>query len=291
MTFDFGMILETNRHCPKTTAMFSKFYISISAFLVIMISFSPFVVFAQDSVRNINNEAFRVGERLKYRFYYDAWLTGKITAGFGVLEVKDTDTLFNGREVFHIDTEGKSKGMFNWFYKVHDRFDSFVDKEFLAPHYFIRRTREGGFRKDDEYIFNQTENYVVTRSDSISIPRYTQDFVSAIYFARTFDTDTLEIGDVLPVNFFLDDSVYNSAIIYDGKGIVEIKLGTFRCLKFLPGMATGEVFSDKYPMELWVTDDKNHIPILAKSAVIVGNVKAELMEYEGLANELTSLIE
>jgi len=56
-------------------------------------------------------------------------------------------------------------------------------------------------------------------------------------------------------------------------------------------MITGEVFSDKYPMILWVTDDKNHIPILAKSAVIVGNVKAELMEYEGLANELTSLIE
>ena len=56
-------------------------------------------------------------------------------------------------------------------------------------------------------------------------------------------------------------------------------------------MASGEVFSKKYPMTLWVTDDKNHIPILAKSAIIVGNVKAELMEFEGLANELTSLIE
>jgi hypothetical protein len=96
---------------------------------------------------------------------------------------------------------------------------------------------------------------------------------------------------MLPVHFFLDDSVYNSAIIFDGRGIVEIDLGKFKCLKFLPGMATGEVFADKYPMELYVTDDKNHIPVLARSAVIVGNVKAELMEFEGLASPLTSLIE
>ncbi len=246
---------------------------------------------SQDSTRSINNEAFQVGERLKYRFYYDAWLTGKITAGYGVLEVKEADSLFNNRPVYHIDTEGKSKGMFNWFYKVRDQFDSFIDKESLAPYYFVRKTREGGFRKNDEYIFNQQENYVKTRTDSMSIPPFTQDLISAIYFARTFDTDTLEIGDVLPVNFFLDDSVYISSIIYDGKGIVEIQLGAFRCLKFLPGMATGEVFSKKYPMELWVTDDKNHVPILARSAVIVGNIKAELMEFEGLASPMTSLIE
>ncbi|MCD4731688.1 MAG: DUF3108 domain-containing protein [Bacteroidales bacterium] len=252
--------------------------------------FSPSVL-SQDTIRSINNEAFQVGERLKYRFYYDAWLTGKITAGFGVLEVKEADSAFDDREVYHIKAEGKSKGLFNMFYKVRDRFDSYVDKETLAPHYFIRRTREGGFKKNDEYHFNQNENYVITRSDSMAVPPFTQDFISAIYFTRTFDTDTLEIGDALPINFFLDDSVYYSAIIYDGKDIVEIKLGTFRCLKFRPGMATGEVFSDKYPMELWVTDDKNHIPILARSAVIVGNVKAELMEYEGLASPLTSLIE
>jgi len=259
--------------------------------LFILPGFSFQSVFSQDTIRNINNEAFQVGERLKYRFYYDAWLTGKVTAGFGVLEVKEADSTFGGHEVYHIKAEGKSRGMFNWFYKVHDRFDSYVDKASLAPHYFARRTREGGFKKDDEYDFHQNENYVITRSDSIEIPFFTQDFISAVYYARTFDTDTLEIGDVIPINFFLDDSVYKSAIIFDGKDTVEINLGSFHCLKFLPGMATGEVFSNQYPMELWVTDDKNHVPILARSAVIVGNVKAELMEFEGLASPMTSLIE
>lgn len=246
--------------------------------------------FSQEEWRKVENDAFQVGEKLKYKFYYDAWLTGKVTAGFGTLEVKTSKEKYNGREVYHIDAEGYSKGFFNLFFKVRDEFETFVDVESIAPHYFTRMTREGGYEKEDEYHFHHQEQYVITRTDSVSIPQYTQDFISALYFSRTFNSDTLEIGDILPVNFFLDDSVYNSAIVYEGKEIVKLKLGTFNCLRFRPGLATGEVFSDKYPMTLWVTDDKNHIPVLAKSAVIIGNVKAELMEYEGLANELTSLI-
>jgi hypothetical protein len=43
-------------------------------------------------------------------------------------------------------------------------------------------------------------------------------------------------------------------------------------------------------MDIWVSDDKNRIPILAKSAVVVGSVKLELIEYKGLANPVTSLV-
>ncbi len=260
-------------------------------FIIIFLFFLIAGIQAQETEwRSWKNEAFKPGEVLKYRFYYDAWLTGKITAGTGTLEIKTTDQKFDGRPVWHLDTEGNSKGMFNWFFKVKDEFDSYVDIDAFAPHFFIRKTREGGYKKFDEYRFNQHEGYVVTRTDSLRIPHYTHDFVSALYFARTFDSDTLEVGDMIPVYFFLDDSVYNSAILYEGKEVIQLDLGTFRCLRFKPGMATGEVFADKYPMTLWVTDDKNHIPVLAKSAVIVGNVKAELMEYSGLANPLTSLL-
>ena len=51
---------------------------------------------------------------------------------------------------------------------------------------------------------------------------------------------------------------------------------------FNPMVAVGEVFTNTYPMELWVTDDKNKIPVLMKSAVFIGSVKIELVEYSGL---------
>jgi hypothetical protein len=53
----------------------------------------------------------------------------------------------------------------------------------------------------------------------------------------------------------------------------------------------GEVFSEPYPMELWISDDLNRLPILLKSAVIVGSVKMELMSYEGLKNSFQSKIQ
>lgn len=246
---------------------------------------------AQGEWRKVENRAFAPGERLQLRFYYDAWLTGKVTAGIGVTEVKESKLKFNGRPVYHLDTEGYSKGLFHFFFKVQDEFDSYIDKEFLAPHYFERKTREGGYRKFDEYKFNHEEEYVVTRTDSMHVPRYTQDFISVIFYARTFDDDTLVAGDKFFVDFFIDDSLYHASVLFEGREEVEIKLGRFRCIRLKPMMAVGEVFEESYPMTLWVTDDDNHIPVLAKSAVIVGNVKMELMTYEGLANELTSLIE
>jgi hypothetical protein len=256
--------------------------------LIVTLLFSGIANSQESTYRKVNNEAFTSGEFLKWRFYYDSWLAG-ITAGYGEATIKDT--IYNARQVYHIDASGYTIGMFNWFYKVRDNFHSYLDKKTLAPHLFVRRTREGGYKKYDEYHFNQDENYVTTRSDTVITPDYIQDFISAVYYARTFRSDTLEPGDAIPIQFFIDDSVYNSALIYEGKEIVEIKLGKFHCLRFKPGMATGEVFSSKYPMTLWVTDDKNHVPILATSAIIVGNLKAELKEYKGLANELTSLIE
>jgi len=125
----------------------------------------------------------------------------------------------------------------------------------------------------------------------MDITPYTQDFLSAIYYARTLNGDTLQIGDIIPISFFLDDSVYVSSIVFEGRDTIEVELGTFRCLRFRPGLITGEVLSDKYPMTLWISDDKNHLPVLAKSKIIVGNLKAELMDYKGLKNELNSLIE
>ena len=37
-------------------------------------------------------------------------------------------------------------------------------------------------------------------------------------------------------------------------------------------------------MMVWVTDDDNKIPILARAKILVGSIKMELTDYENLAN-------
>jgi hypothetical protein len=108
---------------------------------------------------------------------------------------------------------------------------------------------------------------------------------------RTLDYSDALPGDEFFIDFILDDSVYNSKIIFLGREIVETKLGKFRCLKFKPMVAQGEVFDEPYPMTLWVTDDKNRIPVLGSSAVIIGSIKLELVEVEGLRHPMDAKID
>lgn len=56
-------------------------------------------------------------------------------------------------------------------------------------------------------------------------------------------------------------------------------------------MVTGNVFADAYPMFVWVTDDENHLPVLAESKVIVGSVKMELVEVRNPRHPLRAKLQ
>jgi hypothetical protein len=252
---------------------------------------SSFFIAGAQSLVAVNNKSFIRGEKLKFRAYYDSYVTGKVTAGIATLEVKFENTKIDGRNTYHIVAEGKSKGAFNLFYKVNDRFESFMDEEYLVPWSFVRNTHEGDFKLEDEVRFNQYSGNFSSRKANKKMKPGTHDILSAFFYCRTLDFSNLKMGDRFPVDFMLDDSVYVSLIEFAGREVVETDLGKFRCLKFKPMVITGKVFSQPYAMDIWVSDDQNRIPILAKSAVLVGSVKLELLEYKGLANPVTSLVE
>jgi len=241
--------------------------------------------------RELENNAFQVGETLKYKVYYESMLTGKVNAGTATLEVKESNRRFYERNTYHIIGTGKSNAAFDMFFKVRDKYESYVDKQGIFPYLFIRKTKEGGYKSNDEVHFDHENLIAKSSRKTKQITPYIQDIVSASYYARTLNADTLEEGDYISVNFFLDDSAYISVIQFEGRQNVETELGVFRCLTFKPMVATGEVFSNPYPMTLWITDDENKMPVLGKSAVVVGSVKMELIKYSGLKNPVGAKIE
>lgn len=226
--------------------------------------------------------AFVRGEELKYWVYYDAPLLGKVYAGKATLELTKDKDKFNDKNIFHAIGSGRSTGSFDFFFKVRDRFESWFDEEDLRPYRFIRRTNEGGYVVNDDVDFDYNKMTARSRQKELPILMNTYDMVSAFYFARNLDIEDIQIDDSFPIDFYLDDSVYTSAIIYKGIEIVETSIGKFRCMKFMPMVVTGEVFDNPYPMSLWITDDKNRIPILIKSEIIIGSVKGELFEFKNL---------
>lgn len=256
-------------------------------FLVAIFLFCSLSVFSQ-SYRTIRNTAFDRGEKLTFRVAFNSSLTGSITGGKATLEVKDENKIINNRSTYHVVGEGKTTGLIELFYKIHDRFESYFDQQAFIALQFTRRTRENSYKKDDLVIFRQNDHLAVSLSKIVKVPSNIQDIISAFYYARTLDISDLEPGGIIHVPFFLDDSVYNSRVIFKGRETVKTKLGKFRCIAFRPMVATGYAFDDPYPITIWITDDANRLPILIESEQSVGRARVELISYSGLLNPITA---
>lgn len=240
------------------------------------------------ALKKVENNAFKPGEKLKYRVHY-----GFVDAGEAILEVQPKIKTHAGRNVYHIVGTGRSLGAFDWFYKVRDRYETFIDTEAMVPWYFIRKVDEGGYKIDETMSFNPLEGTVSTQSTrnkkptvkgSYEVPQGIQDMVSAFYFSRTVDLTNIKVGDIIPINAFIDNEIVPLNIRYDGKDVVKTRKGTFNTLKFKPMVQAGRVFKAKDEMTIWISDDANRIPVRVESAVIVGSIKMDLVDFDNLAN-------
>ncbi len=237
---------------------------------------------AQAPLRPLPNEAFKKGEILVFRVHY-----GFIDAGEAVLEVKDEEKFLGPNRVYHISGKGQSKGAFDWFFKVRDLYETYIDEQAIVPWVFTRRVDEGGYRFNQNYIFNPYKNTVRDRDTVISTPPGIQDMLSAFYYARCIDYSSFKEGDVLSMSGFVDGKVVPLKIRYIGKEILETDLGKFHCLKFRPVVITGRIFKHEEDLNVWVTEDKNHIPIRAEAEILVGSIKMDLTGYSGLTNPVS----
>ena len=104
------------------------------------------------------------------------------------------------------------------------------------------------------------------------------------------DLTNAKPGDVFPVPFYLDGKTYELRFKFDGREVIKTNLGTFKTIKVKPQLIEGRVFKDNDALTLWVTDDDNKIPLRVESDIFVGSVKADLEEFSGLKNALSSKI-
>jgi len=227
------------------------------------------------------NVAFKEGEVLTYRLHY-----GFMDAGVAVLEVKPDVMEVSGRKVYHIVGNGYSQGTFDWFFKVRDRYETYMDKDALIPWLFIRRCDEGGYKFSQDYTFNHYAKKVdIGGGEKFDVPSGVQDMLSAFYAARNIDFSNAKENDVFTVMSFVDKELWPLKIRYVGKDNVNTDIGKFRCLKFRPVVQKGRIFKSEDDLCIWITDDKNHIPVKAQAKILVGSIKLDITGASNLANE------
>ncbi len=256
---------------------------AIIPILILLFSFTT-----QDSSEFCGrNTAFKSGEEVTMKVYYT---TLGMYVGAG--EAKFTTNLerFNGKPVYHCVGTGTSYSFFDNFFKVRDRYETYIDTATMLPVKFIRNVDEGGYKIYNNVTFNHRAGTAVSTKGVFKITNCIQDVISSTYYARNINFNKYKPGDKIPFDMFLDDEIYHLYLRYEGKENIKTKYGKFRAIKFKPLLIKGTIFQGGENMNVWVSDDNNRLLLRAESPIAVGSIKVDMMGYKNLRYPLTSLM-
>ncbi len=242
-----------------------------------------------------HNNSFTSGELLTYKIYYNwnfVWLSaGEVT--FKVLDEGDQ---------YHLQVVGKTYESYNWFFEVEDYFDSWVNKDDLLPTRSIKSIKEGKYRLYDDLSFNHSIKQVynergkakddIRERHNFKLEGCMHDMVSILYYCRNIDFSDSQPGDSFPIKIFADKEIWPLKVTYKGRdGEKKVKgKGYFKTMQFSPKVIEGDLFPEGAQVNVWVTDDKNKLPLIIESPLSVGSAKAVLSEYEGLRHPMHSKV-
>jgi len=228
---------------------------------------------------------------LNYRVHY-----GIINAATIKMQVLSGNESFNrpeelkGRKAYHIVVEGKTLKAFDWAFKVRDRFDSWVDMESLAPLKYSKSVVENNYTDQDLVYYRHISQKLNGKKGDLEMPSYTQDIVSALYYARNIDFRNAQVGDTFPINVYLDNVIYNLNFKFAGIETIKTDIGKVKCYKLIPRLVVDRVFKGEEDMTVWISADENKIPIRVKSDIQVGSLKVDITGYSGLKNTFDSKV-
>lgn len=220
----------------------------------------------------VENRAFAPGEKLTFSVEYFG-----ISAGYATLSVA-AGSDFYGRPTYHLMATARTHPAFEWFFKVRDSIESFVDKEGLFPWRYEKHLSEGSYKNDSAIVYRQMERKVSKENgkNEIEAPAWTQDVLSEFYYFRVLP---LEIGRTIKIPVVADNiKVYELIVQVIKKERITVPAGTFDCIKVEPYLKFEGLFQHQGKMHIWITDDKRKVPVLIKSQIVIGTIDIVLRD-------------
>lgn len=235
------------------------------------------------------NTAFKKGEELLFKVKY-----GFFEAAEAKMVVNPEISSFNGIPTFKIDVFGQTLGVFKLF-SVNDNWGTYMDTTKMIPYNSYRHIEEGRYRKHERTIFDHTkknarvklydrDNQNVIETKEYKIPSEVQDIVSGFYYLRTIDFKKYKPGDTIHLVGFFDKEIYNVKLIFKKKEWIETNIGKFESHVLVPVVPKNRLFRGDHPVTVWVSNDKNKIPLKIKAKLMIGSLDMDIMEAKNLRN-------
>ena len=240
------------------------------------------------------------GETLNYRMSYKAKLFPNTEVAKVMIQTSEAE--LDGEDVYKVYGIGQTAKAFNWIFPVRDAYTIWIDPATMRTKRFEADLQEGDYTRRSTFIFDQPNGKVYTswqtrqrpiERRTLEISEQGMDAVSLYVNRRSVDDEEIKEGFARDLEMVLEDTVRYLSFRYEGREVKKIKnLGKFNTLKFRCKIATsdGYAFQDGTEFEIWISDDRNKIPLYIQSPIKVGSVQAYLSSYEGLRYPLDSFI-
>ena len=233
---------------------------------------------------------FAHGEKLTYVVSYKAGINTDVAE----VNFITRETTFNGVKAFQIDANGRVYPFFHY---------CTLDQATLRPLELRSEISEGKYRTSSKFTYNWKTKQVHTwfrnhkretaTVKTMPLSNVSYDAVALFFNLRCEDANAFKIGEVHTLEMVLSDTIRKINFHLAAREIRNIKgLGKFRTLKFVCELATssGESFKDGSEFTIWISDDRNKIPLYLESPIRVGSVNAYISGYKGLKYPLSSQI-
>lgn len=246
-------------------------------FLFVMLSFC---VKAQKTTL-----AFKTGENLTYTGYYN-W--GFIWVKAGLVKFHTTID----KDTYNINSVCSSISTWDWFFKLRDTITTTGNVNTFLPKKFLRIVQEGGYRARFDYKFNYDSAHITSNgfkkkdvfiNKKIKIDTPAMDIISFAWYVRNIDFSKHNYNEKIPVRLIISNDIYNLYIRYKGVEKITLKTGEIvECYKVSPMLIEGTTFNGGEKMFIWVSKDKNRVPMMIQAEVVIGSVKAVLDTYNNI---------
>ncbi len=220
------------------------------------------------------NQAFAAGEKLVYEVN-----ALSVVAGTASLEVDDPVTISN-RPCYPLTARAKAAFPFSAIYPVKDVQTSYFDGTDFLSWKFENDVSEGNYRAQNKELYDQVKHRVWRQHDQdapeeMDVQPFTQDIISCFYYFRLLP---LEVGKKYSIPTCSTGKNYNLIIDVVKREKVTIPIGTFDCYLVKPYVKHNTVFRNEEDIDLWITADARHVPVLVKSGIVIGSIKITLMQ-------------
>ena len=245
-------------------------------------------------------QLYQPGEELNYRVSYRAKFFPNTEVA--TVTVRTSTEEFEGRECYKVVGHGKTLPTYRLFFSLDDYYTLRIDPGTLRTVEFESDVHEGSYTFRSRFDYDWERMEVHTRwtkkqnpelRKTLPLTEESMDAISLFFNMRSARADGFREGEERTLQMVLEDTVRYLNYRFLGREVKKIRrMGKFRTLKFACQLGTSEgySFTDGDEFFIWISDDRNKVPLWLESPIRVGSICAYIEEMKGLKYPVESRV-